>query len=176
MNRTGFWPVVYLSRLSQPVHERAIYRAIVTRRVSRIVEIGIGDGVRASRMISAALRHQRPNEIRYSGIDLFEARSQSQPGLTLKLAHRRLGETGVQLRLLPGDPYSALARAANALTGTDLIVIGADQDAASLERAWFYLPRMLHKQSLILQESLAGPKPIFNAVAADELSVLAKAA
>ena len=35
---------------------------------------------------------------------------------------------------------------------TDLVVIRADQDPAALERAWFYLPRMLHEKSVVLIE------------------------
>jgi hypothetical protein len=120
--------------------------------MTRIVELGIGDGARARRMIAAALRWHSPSEIHYSGIDLFEARPRCRPGMTLKQAHQFLCQTGVRLRLLPGDPYSALARQANTLGGTDLVVIASDVDLESLARAWFYLPRMLHPESLVLCE------------------------
>jgi hypothetical protein len=65
-----------------------------------------------------------------------------------------LAASGARLRLVPGDPYSALAHAANSLLDTDLVVIRADQDPVALERAWFYLPRMLHEQSVVLVEQL----------------------
>ncbi len=32
------------------------------------------------------------------------------------------------------------------------MLISADQDTAALEQAWFYVPRMLHDQSVVLQE------------------------
>ena len=51
---------------------------------------------------------------------------------------------------MPGDPYTALLRVANSLAGTDLLLISADQDAESLQRAWCWLPRMLTSQSLVL--------------------------
>jgi hypothetical protein len=43
---------------------------------------------------------------------------------------------------------------ANALSGTELIVLSADQDQASVTRAWFYLPRLLGPNSAIYQEEL----------------------
>ena len=149
-NRLRFF---YLSYLSKPVSDRLIYRAIPRRKVLKIVEVGVGRGVRAERMIEAAGFSSPAGQVQYTGIDVFEARSASDgPGLTLKTAHRLLKATGARIRLLPGDPFSALARAANTLMGTDLVVISADQDAHSLARAWFYLPRMLHPRSLVYWE------------------------
>ena len=149
---------IYLSYLSKPVSDRLIYRVIPRRKVLKIVEAGVGRGVRAGRMIEAAGFTAPAGQVQYTGIDLFEARSASDgPGLTLKTAHRLLKATGARIRLLPGDPFSALARAANTLMGTDLVVISADQDARSLARAWFYLPRMLHPRSLVYcEERLPG--------------------
>ena len=47
------------------------------------------------------------------------------------------------MKLIPGDPLSALARTANSINRIDTVIIGHDVDAESLARAWFYLPRML---------------------------------
>jgi hypothetical protein len=58
------------------------------------------------------------------------------------------------VQLVPGDPYSALARTANSLPDIDLMLVDADQDAESLSQAWFYAPRMLHEESLVLIERL----------------------
>ena len=85
-------------------------------------------------MIAAARRNHWPGTIHYTGIDLFESHTDPRAGISLKAAHCRLAKTGVRLRLLPGDPYSALARAANTLTGTDLIVVSANVDPDSLAR------------------------------------------
>jgi hypothetical protein len=84
-------------------------------------------------------------------------RSEGQErGLSLKLAHKTLISTGARIRLLPGDPYTALARSANALGPQDLILIRADQDRAALERAWFYVPRLMHDATrLVLEERTA---------------------
>jgi hypothetical protein len=144
---------LYLAHLSQPAADRSVYRHIRKHNVRRIVELGAGTLVRAARMIEVAAAGVGAESVTYTGIDLFESRSAADgPGVSLKLAHRQLLTTGARIRLLPGDPFTALARAANGLTETDVIVISADQDAASLARAWFYVPRMLHDQSQVFVE------------------------
>ena len=143
----------YLSYFSQPPSDRPIYRAIRSQRVRRIVEFGVGLGQRAVRMIEAASLFAPRQEILYAGVDLYEARSSYEgPGLTLKMAHRKLKSTGARIQLLPGDPFTVLSRSANGLSGTDLIVISERQDKDSLRRGWFYLPRMLHGSSSVFVE------------------------
>ena len=65
-----------------------------------------------------------------------------------------------KIQVIPGDPLSALARSANGLQSTDLLVIAADQDTQSLANAWFYVPRMLHDKSLVLLEDVSGSQPL----------------
>jgi hypothetical protein len=78
----------------------------------------------------------------------------------LKLAHQRLKAQGVRVRLAPGDPYSALSRIANELGAIDLVLISADQDSASLARAWFYVPRLLHAETQVfVEEKPSGDNP-----------------
>jgi len=145
--------VLYLSRLSNPAAERVIYRAIQGQRVSRILELGIADGSRAARMIEVAAYCREPKDIQYFGLDLFEARSSSDgPGVTLKLAHRRLSATGARVKLIPGDPFSGLSRCANLLGQLDLIVVSARLEPRSLAKAWFYLPGLMHRQTRVFQE------------------------
>jgi hypothetical protein len=91
----------------------------------------------------------------YTGIDLFESRPDHAPRLALKEAFGALRASvlrasGSKTRLVPGDPYSALARTANALTNTDLVVISAEVDRDCLAQAWRFMPRMIHPQALIL--------------------------
>jgi hypothetical protein len=145
----GLW-FFYLSRLSKPVSDRPIYRAIRKRRVRNILELGFGTGWRALRMIQVAGLSVPPGEVRYTGIDLFESRTVADgPGMSLRMAHRLLRPTRAQVRLLPGDPMVALSRAANTLRGTDLVVVSAGNDPAWLAAAWFYFPRMLHDGSVV---------------------------
>jgi hypothetical protein len=147
---------LYLSRLSRPAHERCLYRAVRRHAVRSMVEIGLGDGRRMLRLLAVAQRYRPQERLSYAAVDLFEARSPNAVGWSLKEAHRQLTRAGVHFRLAPGEPFAALARCANALTNTDLLVIGADNDPDSLERAWFYIPRMLHERSLVFVEEQNG--------------------
>ena len=143
----------YWKHLSKPAQDRALYRRIDRGDVTSITEIGIGKGIRTDRMLAFALRHKAPSQIRYAGLDSFEARSADRPGLTLKDAYRKWNSLGIQVRLVPGDVLSGILRSANSLPKTDLIVISAEVDANALEPAWFYFPRMLHEKSVVMLES-----------------------
>ena len=96
--------------------------------------------------------------MRYTGIDLFEARATKQARMTLKQAFAELRLPDVKVQLVPGDPNMALRRVANSLTGTDLLLIADGHDSDSLEAAWNWMPRMLTDTSLIfIEEPAAKP-------------------
>ena len=175
VKRTGLAKTLYLKLLSQPVQDRQVYRQIEKLQAKSVVELGVGTCQRSQRIIASQLRYHSLSEIRYTGIDLFEARQTDEQRLTLKQAHRLLAESGAKVRLIPGDPYSALARSANALTGTDLIVIDASQATAELAPTWFYIPRMLHDRSVVLL-AIATDEGRFRRVAPAEVADLAQAA
>jgi predicted O-methyltransferase YrrM len=142
----------WLLYFSQPAPDRFLYKAIKGKSIRSVVEIGIGSGLRTQRMLDVLSWRAANLPLKYTGIDLFEARAKNQPGLALKAAYHDLRRPAVQLKLVPGEPYDALVRAANSLAATDLLIISADQDRTSLDRAWTYMPRMLHTGSLIFQE------------------------
>ncbi len=165
----------YLAYLSRPKSERAIYRVIRRSRVRNIVEMGIGDGRRAQRMIRLAQSWSTSQRVRYTAIDAFELRpEEAGPGLTLKDAYRKLKATGARVQVVPGDPLTALARVANSLTGTDLILISADQDEAALDAAWFYVPRMLHPGSQVLFEEIEDSTSHWRTVSQGQVRKLAE--
>lgn len=142
-----------LAWFSKPKGNRLAYRSIRRLRAGRILELGMGLGERAVRMIRLAAADHPQRRIEYSAIDLFEMRtSEDGAGLSLKLAHRKLAETSAKVRLIPGDPYSALARMANSLGPQDLVIISADQPGEALARAWFYVPRVLAPAAIVLIE------------------------
>lgn len=146
----------YLCYFSHPAHDRAVYKAVKSRQVRSIVEVGIGLGGRTERLLEIASWRADCLPLRYTGIDLFEARPQSGAGvpaaLSLKQAFRQLRLPSVQVQLVPGPPDAALMRVANSLTGTDLLLISADHDDAALARTWPWVPRMLSPQSLVFLE------------------------
>ncbi len=163
-----------LAWFSRPAHERCLYRVLRGGQVRSLVELGVGDGRRTQRLLAVAQRFAPEARLQYTGIDLFEARPADAPGMSLKDAHRTLTRTGVHLRLAPGDPFSALARCANALVNTDLLVISADQDPAALERAWYYVPRMLHATSLVFLEERDAGRGSFRRLTLRDVEPLAR--
>jgi hypothetical protein len=166
---------LYLAYLSRPVGDRAIYRTIRRRNVRKILEIGIGTAGRALRMIDLARRGAPGETVRYVAIDMFEGRASSDaPGLSIKEAHRLLKATTAQVQLIPGDPRT-LARAANALQNQDLVIISAEHDDAALAGAWFYLPRMLHADSVVYRETRVAETLVPALLAPSEIEFLASA-
>ena len=178
MPGTGHLRLLYFCYLSKPAGDRLIYREIRRHRVRRILELGIGSGQRAARMIEIAGQFSPLREIRFTGVDLFEARSAVDgPGVTLKMAHRLLRATGARVQLIPGDPSTALARAANNLGQLDLVVISPRLDPRRLAHAWFYVPRLLHERSQVfLERILPGGGTSLRLLARSEIETLAAAA
>ncbi|MDP7204292.1 MAG: hypothetical protein QGH11_01890 [Pirellulaceae bacterium] len=147
-----FFRYLYHQHVRVPRAERPLYRAIYRRRPRQVVQVGLGDGDQVERMLRFAATCAGSEGLAFAGIDLFEARPTSQPGMTYQQAHRRFGTLVDQFSLVPGDPYTALSRAANRLLQTDLLVIRAGHDPASLQHGWLYVPRMLHETSAVLIE------------------------
>jgi hypothetical protein len=142
----------YLSYLSKPVSDRPLYRVIRQLRPKKVLEIGVGTTERTLRLLDFAQRVGDGEAIRYAAIDLFEARGANLPKLSLKDAHRLFKAASAQAQLIPGDPSGAVARVANTLPDVDLVLISAAHDDAALAGAWFYLPRMLHANAVVLRE------------------------
>ena len=167
---------LYLLYFAQPASDRALYKAVRARPVRSIVELGIGLGGRTERVLEIA--GWKAESLRYTGIDLFEARPDGEERLSLKAAHAQLQRPNLRVQLVPGDPYSALMRAANGLTGTDLVLISASQDRESLARAWTWMPRMLTPASLVLMEELGANEsgPRWRQVPVEEIQKLAASA
>ena len=168
----------YLAHFSQPAKDRVIYRAIRRGKVRSVLELGMGDAVRSSRMIEAIKWTGGVAGVYYTGIDLFElSAAAGQNKLSLKAAHCKLKPTGARIRLVPGDLLTALAQAANEIGPCDLIVISADQAGESLTKAWFYIPRLLHPSTHVFVERADGEKTpaSFELLPHDEVRRLAQA-
>jgi hypothetical protein len=153
---------IYLAHFSRPKGNRQLYRLIKREEISRIVEIGISDIARTVAMIELAQGATSEGKVCYTGIDFFEARPKSKPSLSLKDAYRVLRATGAAVRLVPGAPGASLASAANAHQNTDLILIAPDVTEADLAGAWFFVPRMLHAETVMFNEGRdANGQPTF---------------
>ncbi len=160
----------HLVYVASPAGERLIYREIPRRQTRKILELGVGVGQRARRMIEAAQR-EAVGPVSYAGVDLFELRPATDDHLTLKQAHALLKPSGARVRLIPGDPFSALARMANEIGPCDLIVVAADQPEESLQRAWFWVPRLLHAGTVVFEQGrdLPGSPGQFTLVSHEEV-------
>ena len=71
----------------------------------------------------------------------------------IRSGFEQLRQQHVKVRLVPGDPFDALARIANETSGIDLVVVAGDQDPELMARAWLFLPRMIHDDTLVLSQA-----------------------
>jgi len=167
----------YLAFFSKPRTERALYQHLRRVRGRRIVEIGIGTIDRAVNLISVAQRNNAATTVSYTGFDWFEERETGTAPLPLIHAHRQLHLTSARVRLVPGFPAATLPQVANSLQRSDLILISSQLNDAALERAWFYLPRMCHANSLVLREfrDAEGTDSRFEAISVADLQIRASA-
>jgi hypothetical protein len=177
LSATQFIRSSYLFYFSQPAADRPLYKALYGKPIRSVVELGVGKGERTKRLLELLSWSAAGQPIRYTGVDLFEART-DKAGLALKQAFGVLKQEGVKMQLVPGDPLAALGRTANMLSGTDLLIISADQEPHALARAWKYVPRMLHPDSLVYQQEgdLASGKWTYKTVMRLEVERLASAA
>jgi hypothetical protein len=145
--------LLYLCYFSKPPADRPLYRAIRRQSARKIVELGVGDGCRALRMIEVARRTSSTTGLHYVGMDLFEGRPESATAaLSLKTAHQLLRASGARVQLVPGNPADSLIRLANSLGKIDLLILPAELDSPASARLWFFVPRMLHERSLVYVE------------------------
>jgi hypothetical protein len=171
----------YLLYFAQPAVDRALYWAVKRKPIRTIVELGIGLGQaahhRTERLLEVASWRRDCLPLAYTAIDLFESRPADQTQITLKAAFHDLRATGVKVRLVPGDPYSALIRTANSLSGTDLLIISAEVDQDSLNQGWRFVPRMIHPKTLVFQQGAASElaKASWRQLSYDEVLRLAEA-
>jgi hypothetical protein len=143
---------LYWVYFSKPKSSRILYRAIRDLRATKIVEFGIADPERSLQLIKMAVgMHQGTAQVSYTAIDLFDARPQMQSPLSVKQAHCFFASSGAKVQLVPGSMREGLARTANTLLGTDLVIFAEEAAPVSDSRLWFYLPRLLHSESRILQ-------------------------
>jgi len=135
----------------KPISSFRFLKMIKQREIRSIIEVGLGDGTRCEKLIAVAQRFSE-EKVRYTGVDLFDARESSTP-LKLIEMHRRLKSVDAKTQLVPGDIGSALPRIANSHLRTDLILISAGFDREQFSTVKSFLPRMLHASSLVLIQS-----------------------
>lgn len=170
----GWFEYLKLSFLSKPTEDRQLYRLIKRRGSLRIVELGMGSVDRAESLIRVCQRFANKNHVEakvyYAGLDWFEERTGDMPAVSLIDAHRRLKAAGAEVRLMPGGPTAGLPAVANALAGTDLVLVSPMVDEQSLANAAFYLPRMCHAGTQVLRCESDGETSSWNAISIEEIA------
>jgi hypothetical protein len=168
VSEISLFKTAHLTLLSRPVRDRAVYRQMLQKRPSTIVEIGLGDGRRAERIIELA-RLMHPTEtVRYVGFDQFESARSVQ--LRLKDAYSRLYRDGARVLLVPGSPLESLTRVANSLSSIDLVVVDYLPQDPLMADAWLFIPRILGSAATVLAHDEPGAKGSFIPVDAEELA------
>jgi hypothetical protein len=146
----------YFLHLSKPASDRLVYREIRRIRAKKVVELGLGTGQRAVQVIEVLKEFHEVRDIQYTGVDLFEARTtEDGPGISLREAHCLLKATGARIQLVPGAVCEALSRIANGISQVDVLLISGRVPPVQLAHAWYFLPRMLHAQAQVFQETLS---------------------
>lgn len=171
MATMGFVKRLWLTRLSKPAGDRAVYRQVLAARPRRILEIGLGLLTRTERMLQAAAGGGGPVE--YVGIDRFEGRSPGDPpGVSLKTAHKRLHGLA-RVQLAPGNADATLARLCNHIGTFDLVLVAADVDERQMERAWFFIQRVTTASSTVLVENRSAATSAWSALPRRRIEELA---
>jgi hypothetical protein len=162
---------MHLTMFAKPACDRAIFKLIRKNKYRSFIEIGMQDGTRCMNMIRVAKKFGMSTNLRYTGVDQFDARGNQEQPLSLIDMHRRLKSAEAKIQLVPGDLHPAITRIANSHVRTDLIVISAGFDAQSLESSWFYFPRMLHSGSIVMvQKKQDGPFACLNRLQVEKLA------
>lgn len=138
---------------AKPTPVRQLSKRARQHAVRRVVEFGIESLDDTAELLTNIASKRDPAEISYTGLDPFEERPTSGVALSLIDAHRVLAATGVRPRLLPGDPESTVAVIANGLADTDLLIIPRGLGSRPDSPLWFYLPRMCHPGTLVVELS-----------------------
>lgn len=168
MPQMSYWKYLQLAWFSGPKCDRMIFRHIAKHQPANILEIGLGLGIRTLRMFDVAGRNANASELRYTGIDLFEARNTVAAALPLKEAYKLLRMQGINVRLIPGEPAMAMKVSTATLARTDLIVIDSDISEASMAATWkLILPIMSEKTLVVRQRIEDGVKVCYELGIAD---------
>jgi hypothetical protein len=153
-----------------------LFKVITQRKPQSIVHFGLANIQQVRQVIAVGQRAAKTRAIKYTGVDLFEARSPSPNNMALREVHKALAGFEAKVRLIPGEAATTLSRMANQLTGTDLLVMSLDKSRDVLDSSWTFIPRMLQQNSLVLLQCDRQNGANFEALTLGDIEILAKAA
>ena len=144
-----------LAFMGKPAADRSVYQLIKTNKFQSFVEIGLGTGDRCQQILRVAEKFS-DKPIRYTGIDLFDARPEN--ALKLIEMHKTLKAFDAKTQLVPGPVGPSIGRIANSHLRTDMVIISSGTQRSELDSVIAFFPRMLHANSLVLIQSKPGQK------------------
>lgn len=161
---------IYLARFSHPAQNRDIFREFYRRKPASLFVLGV-DSSTLVQELTGLMREWHPTErVRLALLDPFDARPASSPKLTVRETNARFAELPVRLTLHPGDPACTLPRVANQLGTADAILLSPSIDADAFSSAWYFLPRLMHATSVLIEGSGGAAEVSYKAVPAEEVS------
>ena len=146
-----------LTLLSKPAGDRAVYQLIKKNKFQSFLEIGMGTGDRCQQILRVAAKFSN-KPIRYTGIDLFDARPEGS--FKLIEMHKKLKGFDAKTQLVPGPVGPSIERIANSHLRTDLIIISPGTPKSELDSVISFFPRMLHANSLVVIQSKSKMKQL----------------
>lgn len=152
MSRPSWFQKIYWSHFAKPVSERELAKYLLTHPVSSVLEIGVGDGSRLQRLAKLVQLEPGAQQLRYIGVDEFEAAQDGRHHLSLKQAHQLANQLGFKASLLPGTAPQAIARVAHKFGSSDLIIVdgGLDPDSPTSGELGSWMNRIAHSKSAII--------------------------
>jgi hypothetical protein len=141
-------------------------------RVTSIVELGIESLAQTQLLLATAVAGAPDERVRYTGFDWFDLRPAGLEPLSLLATHRALSGSGAAVKLAPGGPTEGLRSEANALAGTQLLLLSRHADDEAMGPLWYLVPRMCSPQTLVLQRVVGGEEghPDWASLPLDEVS------
>ena len=170
MTTFRYWMLRWFSK---PSWDRSLYQVIKLEKPKSILEIGLSSIERTLNLIQIAQQASPEIELKYSGIDLFEARSAGRQTIKLKDAHCQLQKTKAKVRLMPGEFHDCLPRYANQVGKHDLVIVTTVADAATYGPAWYFVPRMLDDSGLLLLRDCSRKEQPYKILSSEKIARMA---
>lgn len=136
---------------SKPTPERQLLRLAKQHAIRRVVEVGVESIESTTQLLGELVKQAKGETVKYTALDLFDARPDGAPKMSLVGAYRGFVATGAKVRLTPGALAGSLASEANSLADTDLLLLSREASDEALAHAWYYVPRMCHPGTLVLR-------------------------
>lgn len=131
--------------------EQQLLRLVKPHPIRRVVELGVDSLGVSTLLLDTLVKREPADPVHYTAFDSFDDRPEDDEPLSLVAAYRRVVATKARVRLTPGSLERSLAAEANALVNTDLLLLGRRATGEAIGNGWFFLPRMLHPGTLVVQ-------------------------